>query len=169
MPKRQLRYNGITQITVVDGEEGVFAAFLEFAIKHTQNDSALYEKAVRLSNQIEQKNLFLQLGYRKNEIVCKLKMQRSDQSIMHSSEKIIYKNPQDRNRMEIDSAPLLSIEDALNFALQRECRTIEQYQKLEKIMTHDSTKALFEFLVNSQYAVLEFLSPQLASSIAVRC
>jgi hypothetical protein len=169
IPSQHVRYNGITQVTVADGDDGIFSAFLEFAIKQTHNDSTIYENAAQQSNLNSQKILFIQLSCRKNEVASKLKMQRSDLSVMHSSEKTGNFNSHFPTLKEIESEELLTIEDALKFVIQRECRTFELYKKLDKIMLNDSTKALFEYLVNSQYAIMEFLSFQHSSAIAIRC
>jgi hypothetical protein len=45
--KRAVQYYGINRVTVADGENGVFEAFLELAFNHTQKDIEIYEAVAR--------------------------------------------------------------------------------------------------------------------------
>jgi hypothetical protein len=167
--KRHSNYYGINQITVADGNDGVFAGFIELAFHQTQNDVLVYEHAARHSADQKKKYLFFQLASRKTEVLNKLKIQRSEISILHAQEQSQNEHSFSRYLKEIESGPLIAIEDAFKFAIQRECRTLTLYKKLEKIMLLVSTKALFEYLVKSQYALMEFLSSQHSAAIAIKC
>jgi rubrerythrin len=165
--KGHSQYFGINQVTVADGEDGIFSAFIELAFQHTQNDSMVYEYAALHSTNPTQKILFIQLACRKIEVLNKLKMQRSDSALLRSAQQSHNGYSLSWYLKEIESAPLITMEDSMKFAIQRECRTFALYKKLEKIMLYDSTKALFEYLVNSQYALMEYLSLKHSTEIAL--
>jgi len=168
IPKKHVYYYGPTQITVADGEKGIFAAFIEFAVRHTINDMEIYENAARNASVQNQKILFIQLSCRKKEVLSKLKLQRANYSILYSTEKLRNNGSLSRFQKKTEDVLLISFEDALNFATQRECGTLEVYKKLEKIMQLSSTKTLFEYLVKSQNSFMDFLSSQRSVSIMSR-
>ncbi|HEX7511194.1 MAG TPA: hypothetical protein VF335_07840, partial [Chitinivibrionales bacterium] len=143
-----------------DGEKGIFAAFIEFAFRHTVNDLEAYENAAQNASERNQKILFIQLSCRKKEVFSKLKMQRADHSILHATVKSQNKGSSLRFQKKTENDILISLEDALNFATQRESGTLEVYKKLEKIMQFSSTKTLFEYLVKSQNSIIDFLYSQ---------
>ena len=168
LKKRHTTYYGINKVTVADGEDGIFSGFIELAFNRTQNDIFLYEHAARQTTEETKKILFFQLASRKTEVLNKLKIQRSGFSILHASEQSRNIYSLSRYLKEIESEPLLTIEDAFKFAIERECRTLTLYKKLEKIMVLVSTKALFKYLVNSQYALMEFLSSQHSAALVIQ-
>jgi hypothetical protein len=110
--------------------------------------------------------LFIQLACRKDEILSKLKSYRSNFSILNSNKRSLNGHSPSNPIQEIESGQITTVENALRFAIQRECRTFELYKKLEKVMLFASTKALFDYLTKSQYALMEFLSLKHSAQIA---
>jgi rubrerythrin len=76
--RRQVRFRGISEGIVIDCEEGLFAALLEFAFHHTINSIKTYENAMEESMLRDQKTLFLQLILRKNDVLNRLDMYRAE-------------------------------------------------------------------------------------------
>ena len=154
---RHLYFNGITQVTVADGESGVLSAFVRFAVHHTHTDAMVYENAASQCANRLQKIFFVQLGSRKREIINKLKSQVSDSSFSQYVQKLQKGFSASNYLGQIVLGPDLALEEAIRFVEERERTTLAHYQKLEKIMLHKSTKALFDYLIGSQHAVLAFL------------
>ena len=166
--KKHVQYCGPTQVTVADGEQGIFAAFVEFAVHRTISDWEVYENAGKNASSRNQKILFIQLSCRKKEVLSKLNVQRDDYSILRSTVKFRTNSPMVRFQEKIENDLFVTFEDALNFATQQACGTLDVYKKLEKIMQFSSTKALFEYLVKSQNSIIDFLNSQRSVSIISR-
>jgi hypothetical protein len=158
--KRQIRFRGITQAVVIDREEGLFAALLEFAFHHTTHNYKFYNNAVINSFLQEQKTLFLQIICRKTEVINKLRIYRLEFSLGHSPEKAAFEQfgPEKHNRKN----PIVPVtfEDSIALAFEKENRTLDLYNKMALTMRRDSTKALFNYLISTQMDCLGFLANQ---------
>ena len=167
--QRQVQYNGIIHALVADGEVGIFTAFLEFAIHHSHSDILIYENAVKRSLESAHKHFFNQLICRKRDVINKLKEQQSGSSRLHVSDNL--RNGHSLKRFVKDTASdlLIDIGSTLRFALEKERMTLKQYEKLGKMMLLYSTKALFDYLMESQQNLISFLETQksIESNISV--
>jgi rubrerythrin len=162
--KWHFRFNGISSVADDDSETGVYNAYLEFAFHRTMHDAEAYEDAARNSRSGEQKNLFVQLACRKQEVSDTLKMYRSDSSFTNDTGKkqsvfIPSKQPQ----QQTDKGMFATMNDAINFAFQRENRTLELYEKMAKTAHLFSIRALFDYLLESQRHQMLYLTTQCAA------
>jgi hypothetical protein len=162
--KQYLYFSGINHVSADDGETGVYNAYLEFAFHHSANDAEVYNNASSDSRLSEQKNLFMQLAFRKKEIADKLKMYRSDSSF--AAERKQAGPSLAKHHQETASRTFTSMNDSLNFAFQRESRTLALYEKLAKTAIIPSIRKLFDYLLESQRNQILFLTTQCA---AVNC
>jgi hypothetical protein len=159
-PIRSVRFRGVVEATVIDCEEGLFAALLEFAFHRTVNDAEVYENIATHSIPGERKLIFLQLVYHKRDVLNKLQMYRSEFFLGHSSERRTIKQSFSKD----DSQKTVEIPDTLiesmNFAIQKENRTIALYKKLNETMHHMATKTFFNYLIKTQLDCILFLTTQ---------
>jgi rubrerythrin len=156
---RQLHLSGIHHAIIPADEEDILSAYVQYAFHHTNNDVEMYENAATLAPLIEQKQLFLQLACRKREILLKLKMSLPVSSpMMKENSKKAPGSSLTRYILDLDSTPLLTIEDAFNLAYWRENKTTLLYENLLSSLTHHSTRMLFDFLLAEQRDCIDFIT-----------
>jgi len=159
-PKRQVFFRGILETSAIDCEEGLFAALLNVAIHHTSNYSDLYESAAKDSVQRNQRLMFLQLNYRKSDVLNNLKRYRSEFSLGHSKLELADDAPFNKNKRGESQVPLVSLCDSLAFALNKENVMLALYKKLKDTMHHKATIALFNYLIAEQCDCIMYLIVQ---------
>jgi hypothetical protein len=166
--RKQVKFRGTTQATMVDCEEGLFAALLELVFHHTINAVEAYEKVMRSSVSGKTKTFFLHLILRKKAVLDQLQMYRSEFFMGHYPEGGRKHNTSsDQSAGSKPSRPLSPFE-SFDLAYQKEQRTLSIFLKLKETMRHESTKALFDFLIASQYDCNLYLSRYLAELTAQR-
>jgi rubrerythrin len=156
---RQLHLSGIHHAIIPADEEDILSAYVQYAFHHTNNDVEMYENAATLAPLIEQKQLFLQLACRKRVILLRLKINLPDSSSMLVANS--RKTPGSsltRYILDLDSTPLLTVEDAFNLAHWRENKTMLLYEKLLSSLTNQSTRVLFDFLLAEQRDCIDFIT-----------
>ncbi|MBN1129493.1 MAG: hypothetical protein JXA71_10930 [Chitinispirillaceae bacterium] len=156
--RQYVHFNGIHQATVPTSEGDILRAYIEFACHYTINDAEMYENAASLAPLGEQKQLFLQLACRKMVTLQQLKINRATPAVSYTPSKKTGNNSLSRYSMDLESTPLLTLEDAINLACWRENKTVLLYEKLSKPSSHKSITALFTFLIESQRENLKYLS-----------
>lgn len=161
--RRHLHYNGINHVTVGDNAAEVFKAYLNFALHHTINDAEVYDNAAANSRLSEQKKLFVQLACRKKEVIDKLKMHRSDSTFIYVAGWKQTGYSLAEHQKEVESVPPATMNGTLNFAYQREHRTLALYEKLGKTAHLSSVRVLFDYLLESQRHQILYLTTQCAA------
>jgi rubrerythrin len=160
---RQLRFNGIHHATISTDKEDILNAYVQFVYHHTNNDIEMYENMASHAPLIEQKQLFLQLACRKKEVLLKLKgnLPVSTAGITGRYGK---KPASSLTRfiLDLDSMPLLTVENAINFAYWRENKTLALYEKLQESAVRDSLRLLFDVLVASGREHIDFITRYIA-------
>jgi rubrerythrin len=159
-PKRQVYFHGILETAALDCEEGLFASLLDLAIHHTSNYSEMYEHAAMDSARQEQKIIFLQLAYRKSDLLAKLKRYRSEFFLGHSASKPAGYSQFVKGACEKSPVPPVSLYESLDFAFEKENAVLSLYKKLNDAMHHTATKSLFDFLIAAQCDCLIYLIMQ---------
>jgi rubrerythrin len=159
-PLRLVRFRGVVEDAIIDCEEGLFAALLEFAFHHIVNDAEFYENAAAYSVPGERKTIFLQMAYRKRDVINKLQMYRSEFFLGRSSERHAIKQTLSKNDLRKTDKRPDTMNESMDFAFQKENRTLALYKKLNETMHHSATKTLFDYLIKTQQDCILFLTTQ---------
>jgi rubrerythrin len=157
---RHLHFRGINHVLTVDSETEVFKAYIEFAFHHTEKDVEAFENAASDSALEEQKILFLHLAWMKREVIDKLKIHRRGTSSAYNAENGRTGTSYLERKVREELRPFTTINDAFDFAWQRENRTHALYEKLGKTAQLSSVKVLFDFLLASQRHIIIYLKTQ---------
>jgi hypothetical protein len=160
LSNRHIHFRGLTEAFAIDCEEGLFAALLEIAYHHTVNDIEIYENEVINSNQHNQKSFFLQLIFRKKDVINRLKMYRSEFYLGHATIGEHRKRSSPKNPIKKSFPSPEGVNEAFQFAFQRENRSLALFSKLKESMGHDSTKALFDYLISAQNDCILYLTTE---------
>jgi hypothetical protein len=164
-PKRQVYFRGMLETAALDCEEGLFASLLDLAVHHTSNYSEMYENAAMDAVRQEQKIIFLQLAYRKSDLLTKLKRYRSEFFLGHTMAKLPGDLPFFKGACAKSPVPPVSLYESLDFAFEKENAILSLYKKLNDAMQHKATKALFDYLIAAQCDCLIYLIMQYAIPI----
>lgn len=164
--RRYLRFNGSSYTAVIadKDEDEIFKAYIEFAYYHTINDAEMYEKAVLICRLKEQKTLFSQLACRKREVLNKLKMNRTNFTIALTPPGEIGLGSLNRYLPDMDTIHFFTLEDAFDFAYRRENKTLGLYNKLQKTTHYSMSKLLFDYLIEAQSNLIQYLDAQLSAT-----
>jgi hypothetical protein len=162
---RQLHFNGAHTATIPADEEDILSAYVQFAFHRTNNEVEMYENAATFAPLLEQKQLFVQLACKKREVLLKLK---TNQPVSRSTINVFSKKAPGssltRYILDLDSTPLLTIEDAFNLAYWRENKTALLYEKLAASVSHHSTRELFAFLLAAQRDCIDFITRRISQA-----
>ena len=169
--RRYLHVDGNNHTTTIadKAEDEVFKAYIEFAYYHTINDAVMYEKAVLISRLKEQKALFSQLSCRKRDVLNKLKVNRSNTAIALTLPQETGRSSSNSYQPDMDTITFFTLEDAFDFAYQREKNTLALYDKLQKTAHYPLSKTLFDYLKEIQFTTIEFLDAQLSIANGTSC
>jgi rubrerythrin len=156
--------NGIHHVTIIDNEEELSKAYFDFAFYHSKNAAETYENAAVALKMPEQKSLFLQLAYRKRDVLNRLKMGRFAAIDFNKSAKASGAEAVVHSRSGADLTPHTTLKACFDFAYGKETRTLALYEKMSGAVHHHSIKTLFDYLIESQRGHIRFLDSQLAIS-----
>jgi hypothetical protein len=159
--RRPMHYNGIHHAMTSNDQEDLFRAYQSFACHHTINDADMYENAASIASLSEQKKLFWGLSGCKRAVVRNLKRNGSDNSVSFTSPKNTNAGTLTRHIIDLDTTPLITLEDAINLAYWRETKTLLLYEKLLKAAGLPSIKTLFDYLMETQREHIAYITQQL--------
>lgn len=154
--------NGIHHVTIINKEEELSKAYFDFAYYHSKNAAETYENAAGILKLPEQKSLFLQLAYRKRDVLNRLKMGRFAAVDFDKSAKASGAGAVVHSRFGVELSPQTTVKACFDFAYGKETRTLALYEKMSRAVHHHSIKVLFDYLIESQRGHILYLDSQLA-------
>jgi hypothetical protein len=155
--------DGIHHATISDNEKGMFKAYFDFAWYHTINAAGMYENMVTFLKLRGQKILFSQLASRKKEVINELRMNRFGAPVPENSARCAGVSSFTSYLLDIELSPLMTLNDAFDFAYNKETNTLALYGELVKtVPSHVSIKVFFDYFIESQRNHILFLDSQLA-------
>jgi len=163
-PRIIYSFDSIHNETVSDSgnEEDLFKAYFDFAYNHTINAGCLYESAMHVMQSRRQKNLFLQLAYRKRDVINKLRMNWPGALVPGNSARQAGVRSFTSYLPDVGLSPLSTLKETLDFAYDKETQTLARYEKLAQTAHRLPTKALFYLLMVSQLDNVLFLDFQMS-------